>query len=248
MTGKETEIIPKRIYPWSGGQFSKPIVRRRFAIGDIHGCSQTLRKMMEDILQPDPDDILYLLGDYIDRGPDSKGVLDYLMELFMGDYDLRPLRGNHEQLLLDAIEDPEVLIIWKGNGGYGTLKEFGVDHPRDLPKRYLDFLHCLPLMHLLDDYVLVHAGLDFRKPDPITETAISDLLWTRNNRVDPAKLGGRTLVTGHSCEPLYAIGESLQSYHINLDNGCYSKGELGQGALVVLNLDTRELLVQKNCD
>lgn len=233
--------------PWAG-RFSQPIVRRRFVVGDIHGCSRTLRKLVEDHLHLGEYDILYLLGDYIDRGPDSKGVLDYLMELFMCDYDISPLRGNHEQLLLDAIDDPEAFTIWKGNGGYGTLQQFGVTHPRDLPKRYLDFLNFMPLSHLLDDFVLVHAGLDFRKDDPINESSPHDLLRSRDYRVDAAKLGGRTLVTGHSRSPLFAIRESLQTCHINLDNGCYSKGELGQGALVALNLDTRELVVMKNCE
>lgn len=184
-----TEAPHRQPPPWAG-RFSKQVVRRRFVVGDVHGCSRTLRKLVEDAIKPGPDDILYLLGDYIDRGPDSKGVLDYLMELFMGDYDLRPLRGNHEQLLLDAIDDPEAFTIWKGNGGYGTLQEFGVSHPRELPRRYLDFLNIMPLMHLLDDYVLVHAGLDFRKDSPISETSPRDLLWSRDYRVDPAKLGG----------------------------------------------------------
>lgn len=248
MIGKETEIIPKRIYPWSGGRFSTPTVRRRFAIGDIHGCSRTLRAMMAEMIRPEPHDIIYLLGDYIDRGPDSKEVLDYLMDLFMGDCDLRPLRGNHEQMLLDAIEDSKTFAIWKANGGYATLKEFGISHPRDLPQRYLDFLNIMPLMHLMDDYVLVHAGLDFRKDNPIAETSSYDLLWARDYRVNPVKLEGRTLVTGHSRTQLFAIHDSLQSCHINLDNGCFSKGELGEGALVALNLDTRELLVQMNCE
>lgn len=233
--------------PWAG-RFSRPVARRRFAVADIHGCSRTLRKMVEEVLQPGPDDILYLLGDYIDRGPDSKGVLDYLIELFMGDYDIRPLRGNHEQLLLDAIEDPEAFTVWKGNGGYGTLQEFDVDHPRELPRRYIDFLNSMSLMHLLDDYVLVHAGLDFRKADPIAETLPHDLLWARDYRVDPARLGGRTLVTGHSRTPLFAIRESLQTCHITLDNGCFSKGEMGEGALVALDLDARELIVVENCE
>lgn len=242
-----TEAPHRQPPPWAG-RFSKQVVRRRFVVGDVHGCSRTLRKLVEDAIKPGPDDILYLLGDYIDRGPDSKGVLDYLMELFMGDYDLRPLRGNHEQLLLDAIDDPEAFTIWKGNGGYGTLQEFGVSHPRELPRRYLDFLNIMPLMHLLDDYVLVHAGLDFRNGSPISETSPRDLLWSRDYRVDPAKLGGRTLVTGHSRTPLFAIRNSLQGCHINLDNGCFSKGELGEGALAALNLDSRELIVVENCE
>lgn len=234
--------------PWAGGRFSDPVVRNRYVIGDVHGCSRTLRKMVEEVLDLGPNDILYLLGDYIDRGPDSKGVLDYLLQLFSEDYDIRPLRGNHEQLLLDALSDPETFTLWKGNGGYSTLQEFGISHPRDLPRRYLDLLAAMPLMHLLDDYLLVHAGLDFLKSDPITDSSPHDLLWARDYRVVPVKLGGRTLVTGHSRTPLFAINDSIATSHISLDNGCYSKGEIGYGALVALDLDTRQLVVVPNCE
>lgn len=234
--------------PWADGRFSGPIVRNRYVIGDVHGCSRTLRKMVEEALELGPDDILYLLGDYIDRGPDSKGVLDYIMQLFSENYDLRPLRGNHEQLLLDALDDPSAFLIWKGNGGYKTLQEFGISHPRYLPQRYLDLFSAMPLMHLLDEYLLIHAGLDFSKDDPINQSSGNDLLWARDYRVVPAKLGDRTLVTGHSRTPLFAIKDSLATSHISLDNGCYSKGEIGYGALVALDLDTKQLVVVPNCD
>lgn len=219
----------------------------RFAIGDIHGCSATFEAILNEInLQRS--DTLYLLGDYIDRGPNGKGVLDGVLKLLAEGYDLQPLRGNHEQLLLDALDDQETLKIWKGNGGYATLREFGVGHPRDLPERYLNFLKSLEFMHLLDDYVLVHAGVDFRKSDPIRQTDPADLLWARDFRCDPGALGGRALVTGHTLASLSEIRQSLVTCHIKLDNGCYSKGQLGYGALVALDLDTRALVVVANCD
>jgi serine/threonine protein phosphatase 1 len=220
---------------------------RRFAITDIHGCRATFEAILREInLQRM--DTLYLLGDYIDRGPDGKGVLDLMLNLSRDGYDLQPLRGNHEQLLLDALDDQEAFKVWKGNGGYATLKEFGVDHPKHLSKRYLDFLKSLELMHLLNDYVLVHAGLDFRKNDPIHETAQADLLWARDFRCDPSALSGRTLVTGHTLACLSEIHQSLTTHHIKIDNGCYSKGHLGFGALVALDLDTRAIVVVKNRD
>lgn len=222
--------------------------RRRFAIGDIHGCIKSLKKMVEERLLLEPEDMLFLMGDYIDRGPDSKGVLDYMLQLLESGYDIHPLRGNHEDMLLNAAEDLAARGLWYGNGGWGTMREFGVETPKEIPQRYLDFLFSLPFMYLLDDYVLVHAGLDFRKVDPITESTPQDLLWARDYKADPAKLAGRTLITGHTRTPLFEIKESLATNHIRLDNGCYSKGEIGYGALVALNLDARELLVQKNID
>jgi serine/threonine protein phosphatase 1 len=220
---------------------------RRLAIGDIHGCLRTLSAQLERFA-PGPGDTVYLLGDYIDRGPSSKGVLELLLALVRDGIDLRPLRGNHEQLLLDAVGDADALAVWKGNGGYRTLQEFGVSHPGKIPSRYLDFLSSLPLVHLLDDYVLVHAGLDFDSADPLRESRPQHLLWTRDPQVDAAKLGGRTLVTGHTVTSISAIRQSLSTSHIRIDNGCFSRGELGYGALVALDLDARILIEIANCE
>lgn len=220
---------------------------RRFAIADIHGCATTFAALLAKInLQRT--DTLYLLGDYIDRGPDSKGVLDKILELLRDGFDLQPLRGNHEQLLLDALSDEAAFTIWKRNGGYGTLQQFGVSHPAKLPNHYIDLLISLPLIYVIADFVLVHAGLDFRKDDPIADTAAEELLWARDYRCDPLKLEGRTLVTGHSMTPLFAVRKSLTTKHIMLDNGCYDKGEMGHGNLVALNLDMRKLVVVENSE
>jgi serine/threonine protein phosphatase 1 len=219
----------------------------RFCIGDIHGCDKTFAALLNQLgLQKI--DTLYLIGDYIDRGKNSKGVLDRILALIAAGYDLRPLRGNHEQLLLDAVEDPLFVNIWYGNGGLGTLREFGVSQPSEIPRLYLDFLDSLPFKYLTDDFVLVHAGLDFRKSDPVTESSSFSVLWARDYRVDPDKLAGRTLVTGHTVEPLFEIRKSLETQHIKLDNGCFDKYEIGCGSLVAVKLDTRELIVQTNIE
>ncbi|MDO9081163.1 MAG: metallophosphoesterase family protein, partial [Desulfuromonadales bacterium] len=153
--------------PWAGRRFSRAIGHRRFAVGDVHGCSKTLRALVEEKICLTADDTLYLLGDYIDRGPDSKGVLDYLLGLWKCNYDIRPLRGNHEQLLLDSVSDPGSQRLWYNNGGWGTLREFGVTNPAEIPQLYRDFLGQLPRLIVTDDYVLTHAGLDFKTADPI---------------------------------------------------------------------------------
>lgn len=225
-----------------------PLKHRRFAIGDIHGCSKTLRKIVEEVLQLKRDDTLFLLGDYIDRGPDSKGVLDYLMQLRAAGYDIRPIRGNHEQLLLDAISDTEVRSIWYGCGGWATLKEFGVSQPDEIPQRYISFIAGLPRLVVTEDFIFVHAGLNFTTDNPLDDTNPEYMLWTRDCQVDAAKIDFRTLVTGHSVTPLFEIRGSLKTNHIQLDNGCYDRGELSCGSLLALNLDTRELVVQKNVE
>lgn len=234
--------------PWAGRRFSRAIGHRRFAIGDVHGCSKTLRALVEEKICLMADDTLYLLGDYIDRGPDSKGVLDYLLDLWNSDYDIRPLRGNHEQLLLDSVSDPGSQRLWYNNGGWGTMREFGVTIPAEIPQLYRDFLGLLPRLIVTDDYVLTHAGLDFKSADPIHDTSDYDLLWIRDSNVQPEKLGGRTLVCGHTVTPLFTIEQSLHSPVIYLDNGCFDKGHSCYGSLVALNLDTRELLVQENME
>src|SRR5450631_145864 len=110
--------------------------RRRFVIGDIHGCQTTLQAMVEEALQLKETDTLYLLGDYIDRGPDSKGVLDYIMQMRESGYDVQALKGNHEELMLNAVADPTECYIWFGNRGRSTMREFGVETPEDIPQRY----------------------------------------------------------------------------------------------------------------
>ncbi|MBV5340796.1 MAG: serine/threonine protein phosphatase [Deltaproteobacteria bacterium] len=226
----------------------KTSVHRSFVIGDIHGCNKTLLKMVEDVLLLTPEDTLYLLGDYIDRGPDSIGALDYLLHLKDSGFDIQPIRGNHEEMLLDAVSAPEARSIWYSNGGWGTLRELGIDSPENIPLRYLDFLADLPYIIATGNYVFVHAGLNFQTNNPLLDTSPQFMLWSRDCQVNSAKIDGRTLVTGHTVTPLYAIKESLATSHICLDNGCYDKGEISCGALVALNLETRELLVQENIE
>lgn len=246
MSSSDHQTVPP-VPPWAG-RYSQPVNRRRFAVGDVHGCPKTLRALVEEKLCLEKDDCLYLLGDYIDRGPDSKGVLDYLLQLWEADYDIRPLMGNHEEMLLEAASgDRDACRLWNSNGGWDTLQQFGVATPADIPRRYLDFLTMLPRVRSTDDYIFVHAGLNFRTTDPMNDTSPYDLLWIRDCRLGLEKLGGRTLITGHTMTPLFTIRDSLNSQCICLDNGCYSKGEMGYGNLVALDLDTRELQVQDNC-
>ncbi len=80
-------------------------MREHWVIPDIHGCVKTLRSLIEDMIKPSKHDWLYFLGDYIDRGPDSKGVIDYLMYLQQEDYNIRTLMGNHEDYLLKAYDE-----------------------------------------------------------------------------------------------------------------------------------------------
>ncbi|HLF63763.1 MAG TPA: metallophosphoesterase, partial [Saprospiraceae bacterium] len=96
-------------------------MQRVFAVGDIHGCHQTFRKLLLDEIRIKKSDRIYCLGDYVDRGPDSKGVVDFILELRRSGYHIHTLRGNHEQLMMTSIESTENFELWELNGGSATL-------------------------------------------------------------------------------------------------------------------------------
>jgi len=118
---------------------------RLFAIGDIHGCFDSLEELVENKIQLNKNDTLVLLGDYIDRGDKSKEVIDYIIDLQGKDYNIIPLIGNHELLLLETFEDENNKPKWLQNGGGETLKSFGVDSIKDISTKYLDFFRHRPI-------------------------------------------------------------------------------------------------------
>jgi serine/threonine protein phosphatase 1 len=193
----------------------------RYAIGDIHGGAKTLRALLEQ-LQLQPADRLFLLGDYIDRGPDSKGVLDIILQLLDSGHDVRPVRGNHDDMLLQTVTGFHDNYAW----------------------HYLQLLEQMPYLRVEDDFVLVHAGLDMEADDPLTGSSPLAMTWGETRGIDAARLGGRRLVTGHHPVPLPLIRMSLQSSHIYLDNGAFTGMQPEYGHLVALNLDTMSLTLQ----
>jgi serine/threonine protein phosphatase 1 len=219
---------------------------RTFVIGDIHGCAATLRSLVGEKLEPSPPDHIYLLGDLIDRGPDSKGVLDFIFELRERGLHVASIRGNHEEMFLHALNDPRDLWLWGANGGYATLASFRADSPADIPRRYRDFLAVLPFYILLDDFVLVHAGLNFDVADPFADSEA--MLWTRSPYVDPPRIGGRRLVCGHTPVSREQLEASLGSGKIMLDNGCVFPERPGFGSLAALELGSMTLFLQPNRD
>src|SRR5574340_376577 len=91
---------------------------RRFVIPDVHGCARTLRRLVEEVLVLEKADCLYLLGDYIARGPRSREVLDILLALPEEGYQVSPLRGNHEEMFITARDSDAAFRLWILNGGY----------------------------------------------------------------------------------------------------------------------------------
>jgi len=139
-------------------------MKRIFAVGDIHGCRDQLRALIA-LLDIDRNrDALVLIGDYIDRGPDSKGVLDFILELKRELKDVVCLRGNHEEMFLDFMREGKTGALFLDNGGRETLSSYGLKPTAEglavrLPEAHLQFLQALPLYFETEDFLFIHAGL-----------------------------------------------------------------------------------------
>ena len=231
----------------------------RWIIPDIHGCAKTLKVLLENQLKITKHDQVYFLGDYIDRGPDGKGVIDYLMHLQQEEYDVHFLKGNHEDLCVKAfVADQNKKLFgkhreqkeWEAVGAKNTLESFGVKHPREIPQQYIDWMNaCLPYIEL-DDYILVHAGMNFKIQDPFEDTY--SMMWTRRFKVDFAKSHGKKIIHGHipvDYSFMSLVIENNNDYDfIALDNGVYVTGRAGLGNLMAFNPDTRQLLPMSNME
>lgn len=218
---------------------------KRWVISDIHGCNRTFKLLLER-LALQPDDQLYLLGDYINKGPRSRKVINTILKLRDEGFKVRCLMGNHEDLLLKALGDPLLVPIFNQYGGKETLKSFKVKSVVDIPTEYINFFRSLEYYIELDDFVLVHAGLNFIDTSPFSDRHA--MLWSRGNRIIPAKIQFKRIIHGHTPTKLSVIKAALKrlkNYTISIDAGCVYKAE-GMGNLVALNLDTFELVVQKN--
>jgi Calcineurin-like phosphoesterase len=186
---------------------------RLLAVGDIHGCLEQLQGLL-DRVAPTPEDRLVFLGDYIDRGHDSPGVIDFLLELREQYPQSVFLQGNHEQMLLNYLNG-QIDCGYLQNGGAATLQQYmqrGTPRPSD---QHLDFLHTLQLSYQQRGHFFVHAGL---KPGrPLEQQTADDLLWIRHEFLghpDPCEWG-KVIVHGHT--PQDAI--SLKPCRIGLDTG-----------------------------
>ena len=225
---------------------------QRFAIGDIHGCLKTFQTLLEQINYSTEDELI-LLGDYVDRGPDSKGVFDHIFHLREEGYKVMCLMGNHEQMLLDFKKDDKGRKSWLLHGGVQTLMSFDTETVRDIPVKYIDFMTNLPSYYTTDDFIFVHGGLNFTKRNPFKDEYA--MLWERAwyKQVNYKWLGKKIIVHGHTPstrEEIEEMGKYIQlNQYINLDCGCYvSERRADMGFLTALNLDSHELYFQKCVD
>lgn len=203
-----------------------------YSIGDIHGRLDLLgvlrRKILKDAETKEGPHKIIFLGDYIDRGPDGKGVLDYLMSEPFKDFKHIFLRGNHEDMLVDSlIGTKNSLSFYLENGGNSTVRSFGLDPQSlyydvrpwvDAFEPYYDWFRRLHFFHYVEGYMFVHAGVDSRFPmdeqDPFT------MMWIRTRFLNDDTDFGFRVVHGH-CP---TKGEpDVRHNRINIDTGaCYT--------------------------
>ncbi len=221
----------------------------RWVITDIHGCFHSFKALLEQQIKLQARDTLFLLGDYISKGPFSKAVLDYLMQLQAAGFELHMLRGNHEQEILNVLEGTTSLTTLREKGGLTFLQNFNAAHPAEIPEHYIHFFNRLDWYYSQHDWLLVHAGFDFSADDPFIPA--DTLVNIRDYRVDLEKTAGKRVLHGHSPTDLEQIELTLRAdtaLHLSLDAGCVYKKNPRQGHLLALNLDSWQWKTQKNID
>ncbi len=208
-----------------------PAGAKIYAVGDIHGradlLDDLLHKIAKDAGGPAKATLIFL-GDYVDRGPDSRGVLNRLIALQPDFADVVFLKGNHEAAMLDFLSDPEDMMQWLDWGGEETLASYGVksvlarashvlaeDLRAAMPEDHLAFLQNLKLCHQLGDYYFAHAGV--RPGVALNEQEEEDLLWIRgrfHNAIEEER-PDKIIVHGH--HPVKKAQD--HGWRINVDTG-----------------------------
>jgi serine/threonine protein phosphatase 1 len=212
---------------------------RVIVVGDIHGCSRELDVLLSSLALAVGDTVVFL-GDYVDRGPDVRGVVERLLELadIPGIRSVF-LRGNHEDMLLGYLgREGHYGEAFLANGGDVTVRSYGVSgrpspgrFESALPARHLEFLAGTKLLHGEGDYLMVHAGI---RPDrALGEQVPHDLIWIRDEFIARPHGLGRTVVFGHT--PMREVLVDLP-YKIGIDTGCVYGGMLSALELPALTI------------
>lgn len=209
-----------------------------YAIGDIHGCLDELLALealiLSDSTAPDGKKLIVTLGDYIDRGPNSAGVIDHLLRPLPEGFSRVALAGNHEEILLNAISGTGY-DAWLQFGGVETLRSYGIDPDvfrsarsqqrqtllqSHIPEHHLAFLNELAVSLQVEHTVFVHAGI--RRDRPMYRQEKSDMLWIRSEFLEADATDGLTVVHGHT--PVEQA--EVRPGRIGIDTGAYATGRL----------------------
>lgn len=199
---------------------------RIFVIGDIHGCALELKLLLRK-LPLTTDSTIIFIGDYIDRGEDSKGVIDLILKL-KKTHNIVTLKGNHEQMFLEFYEDKNTPKAGASifNGGGATLASYGDGSGNyTIPGKHLEFLKSLDLFYETEDYLFVHAGLpdiDIKELRNDKHVYEEDLLWIRETFFRSSFNWDKLVIHGHTPVVLPEVTPK----RINIDTGCVYKGRL----------------------
>jgi serine/threonine protein phosphatase 1 len=217
-----------------------PAGRRVYAIGDVHGRADLLAELLmriDDDLRsrPHAHAVQVFLGDYIDRGPQSREVIDLLIDR-QRRHQTKFLKGNHEDCMLQVFADPAVFSEWKMIGGLNTILSYGVTpighhdaraYPRiaaaiaeAIPDSHHSFLRNLALSFSLGDFFFAHAGV--RPGIPLAAQSSRDLLWIRDDFLLHEEDFGKIIVHGHTP----AMEPEIRRNRINIDTGAFATGRL----------------------
>lgn len=198
---------------------------RLFAIGDVHGCLFQLEKLIMRAGINLKQDTIVFIGDYIDRGHESKGVVDFILELKKKSDRIICLLGNHERMLMDYLSGGIYAGIYLSNGGDATLRTYGATRGREgyevtLPEDHRDFYDSLLSLYETDQYLFVHAG--FRPGISLAEQDPDDLIWIRYEFIMSRYDFGKPVIFGHT--PLDRV--YIDDYKIGIDTGAVYGGLL----------------------
>jgi serine/threonine protein phosphatase 1 len=193
-----------------------------FVIPDIHGRLDLLDDGLAEIAarSKGENDTIVALGDYVDKGPASKGVIERLMSGVGDQIELVTLKGNHDAMMADALRDDSKMADWLAKGGDAALASYG-NSPADVPQPHIQWLERLRLFHADTHRLYVHAGVD---PDvAFGLQSEKTLLWKRYPRGYPDGFGHRHVVHGHDNDP---DGPLLYEGRTNLDTQAWRTGRL----------------------
>ena len=226
------------------------MIKRRFAITDIHGCLKTFKALLKTI-DLKKTDTLFLLGDYVDRGPSPQGVVRLIRELISNGYDVVCLMGNHEENLVEKFSTNT--MIWERLGGRGFKKK-DVD-PKGTWNGWrieeIEFLAGLKRFHVTDRFIFVHAGLNFEWNDPFKDTDAMLRIRHWHDATNYEWLGNRIIVHGHTAIKKNEIEELCSKIRykkvMNIDCSC-AYNIPNESFLCALNLDDLLLTFQPNIE
>jgi serine/threonine protein phosphatase 1 len=220
----------------------------QFAIGDIHGCLNTLKSLLFKKIKISKKDTCYFMGDYIDRGPRIKETLDFLIEQKKEGWDFRFLMGNHEHLLLNL--DLNNKDDWEKSKGRTTFQSLGISNKEQIKEKYWKFFSGLEYYFETDKFVLVHASINTKIDDPFSDTF--SMIWSRDFDLDISKIENRNIIVGHTPKTQLQIIKSVKSldktHVVFTDAGCVYDKEPFFGYLCGYDLEKSELYFQKNIE